>query len=424
MNHERPAICCQHAHRLHYGIIVLALIVVAVFSALGLARFGYTSILPAMQEGLHLSNTQVGELQTLNLIGYLLTVVFAGILASRFGPRIVISVSLLVVSLAMIFTGLFPTFGSACIGRFFAGVGGAGGNVPAMGLVSAWFGPRRRGLASGIAVAGSSVALIVTGPLIPAILNAFGSDGWRVSWYVLGALGLAACGLCTVFLRNRPQERGLIPLGENPAEIRQNSADNGTAVLRWGLVYKSRMLWRLAIIYFAFGFSYIIYSTFFIKHLVREGAFTIAAAGSLWMNIGIVSLVSGFIWGSISDRFGRRIALMGVFALQGIAFAVFGLSRELPAVYFSAALFGLTAWSIPALMAALAGDVFGPRLAPAALGLMTVIFGIGQAMGPYLAGALADATQSFAPAFVIAGAIALILGAGGSFMLQPAKNVS
>lgn len=407
------------APALHYGIIVLALIVLAVFSALGLARFGYTSILPAMQEGLHLSNTQAGELQTLNLIGYLLAVVFAGVLATRYGPRIVISVSLLIVSLAMIFTGLIPTFGSTCIGRFFAGVGGAGSNVPAMGLVSAWFGARRRGLASGIAVAGSSVALILTGPLIPAILNAGGSDGWRISWYVLGAMGLAVCGLCALFLRNLPQEKGLTPLGDSQGDTQLSTSDNA---LRWGLVYKSWMVWQLAAIYFAFGFSYVIYATFFIKHLVQEDAFTVAAAGALWMTIGIVSLVSGLIWGSVSDRFGRRIALMGVFALQGMAFTIFGLSNTLTAVYLSATLFALTAWSIPALMAALAGDVFGPRLAPAALGLMTVVFGIGQAIGPYVAGALADTTQSFSPAFVIAGGIALILGAGGSFVMRTEKT--
>ena len=157
--------------RLHYGIIVLALIVLAVFSALGLARFGYTSILPAMQQGLGLTNTQTGQLQTLNLLGYLLAVVPAGLLAARFGPRVVIAVSLLVVSLAMVLTGLVPAFGSACVGRFLAGVGGAGGNIPAMGLVSAWFGARRRGLASGIGVTGSSLALIVTGPLVPAIIS-------------------------------------------------------------------------------------------------------------------------------------------------------------------------------------------------------------------------------------------------------------
>lgn len=411
----------KKAPGLHYCFVVLSLVVLAVFSSLGLARFGYTSILPAMQENLQLSNTQTGELQTLNLLGYLLTVVFAGVLAARYGPRVVISISLLVVSLAMVFTGLFPTFTSACIGRFFAGVGGAGGNVPAMGLISAWFGPRRRGLASGIAVAGSSVGLTVTGPLIPATLEAFGTEGWRISWYVLGAMGFGVFILCASFLRNHPQQKGLSPFGGEDARTEQNSSEKNTA-LRWRLVYKSRILWQLASIYFAFGLSYIIYSTFFVKHLVREGSFTAAEAGALWMKIGILSLASGFIWGSVSDRFGRRIALAGVFALQGIAFVLFGLSNATIAIYFSATLFALTAWSIPALMAALAGDVFGPRLAPAALGLMTVVFGIGQAMGPYLAGKIADATLSFAPAFILAGMVAMIFGTGGSLMLRLATN--
>jgi MFS family permease len=354
----------------------------------------------------------------------LLTVVFAGMLAARYGPRVVISISLLIVSISMVLTGLVPVFGSACIARFFAGVGGAGGNVPSMGLVSAWFGTRRRGLASGIGVAGSSVGLIVTGPLIPAIINACGPDGWRISWYVLGALGLAACVLCALFLRNLPDEMGLKPLGDSESETILRSSENGATALNWGLVYKSRTLWQLAAIYFAFGFSYIIYSTFFVKHLVQEGAFTTVDAGSLWMKIGIVSLASGFIWGGVSDRFGRRLTLVWVFTLQGISFTMFGLSHDLTAIYFSSVLFAFTAWSIPALMAALAGDAFGRRLAPAALGLMTVIFGIGQAMGPYLAGVLADSTQSFSSAFVIAGAVALVLGAGGSLALRTTGGVT
>ena len=410
--------------RTHYGIIILALIVCSVFGSLGLARFGYTSILPAMQESLHLSNTQTGALQTLNLVGYLLTVVFAGMLAARFGPRIVIAISLLIVGLSMIVTGLVPSVGAACIGRFFAGVGGAGGNVPAMGLVSSWFGARRRGLASGIGVTGSSIGLIVTGPLIPAIMNQYGAEGWRVSWYVLGALTIAVCALCAVFLRNRPAEKGLKPVGENEAECLQHNEGKNAPALNWKLVWKSRLLWQLAAIYCAFGFSYIIYATFFVRHLVKDGGFTPGGAGTLWMQIGMVSMISGFIWGSVSDRWGRRAALLCVFTLQGISFAVFGLSRYAAAVYISSALFALTAWSIPALMAALAGDVFGARLAPAALGLMTIVFGVGQALGPYFAGAVADATQSFSAAFMTAGIVALVCGAGGTLLLQPSQGVT
>ncbi len=267
--------------RVHYGLVVLTMIVLAVFGGLGLARFGYTSILPAMQDGLKLTNTQTGELQSWNLIGYLLTVVFAGLLAARFGPRIVIAAALLIVAFAMMATGLVPTFQAAILGRFFAGVGGAGANVPAMGLVSAWFGPRRRGLAAGAAVAGSSVGLIVTGPLIPALLNQYGADGWRVSWVVLGMLTLAVFVLCLLFLRNRPEAMGLEPVGGASAAKSGTSAQKAASSLDWKLVYRSPVLWHLAAIYCAFGFAYIIYSTFFIKYLVKEGGLTAADAGAL-----------------------------------------------------------------------------------------------------------------------------------------------
>jgi MFS family permease len=403
---------------IHYGFVVLVLVILVVFSALGLARFGYTSILPAMQEAMQLSNTQTGALQSWNLLGYMLTVVVAGFLAARFRPRIVISFALLIVSVAMALTGLIPTFGAACVGRFLAGVGGAGSNVPAMALVSAWFGARRRGMATGVAAAGSSLGLMVTGPLVPAILQRGGAEGWRLSWYALAALALLVFVTVAIWLRNEPSEKGLRAVGESETERDANPVRAGVSSLNWGAVYRSGLLWKLAAIYFGFGFSYIIYSTFFVRYLTAEVGFSRAAAGALWLQIGLVSIVSGFLWGSVSDRWGRRAALLWVFGLQGTAFVLFGLSSNLGCVYGSVGLFAITAWSVPALMAALCGDLFGARLAPAALGLITMVFGCGQALGPYLAGMIADATRSFAPAFLLAGAVAFILGAGGSMTLH------
>jgi sugar phosphate permease len=260
---------------------------------------------------------------------------------------------------------------------------------------------------------------VLTGPLIPAILSRYGPEGWRVCWYVLGAVALGISVLCALLLRNRPDEQGLTPLGETEADRTRRGAGGRNPSFEWGQVWKSRALWHLAAVYFAFGFSYVIYATFFIRYLVGEGGFTAKDAGLLWLNVGLVSGLSGFLWGGISDRWGRRIALMGVFLLQGASFAAFGLGQAVPVLYLSASLFAITAWSVPALMAALAGDVFGAQLAPAALGLMTVVFGVGQAIGPILAGRIADSAHSFAPAFLMAGAVALLLGAGGSFLLRP-----
>jgi predicted MFS family arabinose efflux permease len=221
-----------------------------------------------------------------------------------------------------------------------------------------------------------------------------------------------------ICLRNDPSEKGLRALGESETERSTDPVRAVGSALNWGAVYRSGLLWKLAGIYFGFGFSYIIYSTFFVRYLTGEAGFSRTAAGALWLQIGLVSIVSGFLWGSVSDRWGRRAALLWVFGLQGTAFVLFGLGTNTACVYGSVTLFAITAWSVPALMAALCGDLFGSRLAPAALGLITMVFGCGQALGPYLAGMIADATRSFAPAFLLAGAVALIVGAGGSMTLH------
>ena len=76
-----------------------------------------------MQDSLRLSNVQTGTLQSWNLVGYLLTVVLAGMLSARYGPRVVIATSLLITALAMMLTGLFPWFENVRLGRFLTGVG-------------------------------------------------------------------------------------------------------------------------------------------------------------------------------------------------------------------------------------------------------------------------------------------------------------
>jgi len=141
------------------------------------------------------------------------------------------------------------------------------------------------------------------------------------------------------------------------------------------------------------------------------------------MTMGWVSLVCGLLWGTVSDLIGRRRALIIVFLIHAAAFSLFALWRTPSGFTLSAVLFGLSAWSIPAIMAAACGDVLGPRLAPAALGLITLLFGIGQAVAPSIAGAMADASGSFVTALLLAAGVAL-LGAVGAFLLRPASAVS
>jgi len=404
------------SRRFHYGWVVLVVGTLVVFGSLGLARFGYSVVLPSMQVGLGMDNTQAGGLATANLVGYLALSVIGGALAARYGPRAVITAGLTVVGVSLLLTGLANGFYAAATWRALAGIGSGASNVPVMGLMAAWFAPRRRGLAAGIAVAGSSIALILLGPFVPRILAAYGENGWRVCWWLFGGVTLLLALMAFLFLRNRPSELGLNPLG---ADAGAPTPARRAAALEWGRVYRSPLVWHVGLVYVAFGFSYIIYMTFFVKCLITEGGYTQEAAGGLFMTMGWFSLFCGLIWGTVSDVIGRRWALVIVYLIQATAFGLFALWPAPAGFTLSAILFGLTAWSIPAIMAALCGDLLGPRLAPAGLGFITLLFGVGQALGPRVAGAMADGAGSFFPALLLAAGVA-VLGALGAALLRKA----
>jgi MFS family permease len=267
-----------------------------------------------------------------------------------------------------------------------------------------------------------------------------------MSWFIFGGITLAVAILGGALLRNHPSEKGLTAIGaaqNTPAPSKRPAGLDTLATrpagldtlatrpaglekqatrppgLQWGRVYRSFAVWHLGLVYVSFGFSYMIYMTFFAKRLIAEGGYTSAEAGGLFMAMGWVSILCGPIWGTVSDVIGRKGALIGVYLIHAVSFTLFGLSATSAGFTVSAILFGLSAWSIPAIMSAACGDMLGPRLAPAALGFITLFFGVGQALGPSVAGAMADAFGTFGPAYLLAAAVAL-LGAAAASLLRPA----
>lgn len=409
------------ARPFHYGFVVLGMSFLVVTGALGFARFGYTMILPFMKTGLELNYTETGLLATGNFVGYLSFALIGGVLAAKYGARVIIGLGMAVAGAAMFFTGLAPGFALALVGRVVTGAGSGASNVPAMGLISSWFGPSRRGMAAGVVTGGSGFGLVIGGPLIPFIVSSYNPGGWRFAWYYLGGLTFLLGVLGYLYLRNRPAEKGLTAIGLAPARV--YGLAESQAPGNWRAIYRSPALWQLGLAFWLYGFSYVIYTTFFAAYLTQEVGLKPGTAGSIWALVGILSLGSGVIWGGLSDWLGRKYGLLIAFLLQALSFAFFSLSGDNLHVYGSAILFGITAWSIPAIIGASAGDYLGPRLAPAALGLMTLFTGFGQGVGPAVGGLMADASHSFTPAFA-AAAVAALLGAATSLLLKPPASPS
>ena len=383
----------------HYGWIIVAAGLLTSFACLGLGRLALGMLLPSMGAALALTYDQMGWISTANFVGYLVAVVGAARLVRRLGSRRVVAAGLATIAVSMMLIARADGFLAILALYLLTGLGTGAANVPIMALVTPWFGRRMRGRAAGIMVSGSGLGIVFAGATVPAINAALGADGWRVNWLVLGMVVLAAAATVLTVVRNHPGRLGLEPLERPLGRTRQPAAPIATPVTRRS---PSRVLAHLGAIYFLFGFTYVIYATFIVTALVKEHGFSEAAAGRAWAWAGLLSLCSGPGFGALSDRFGRRVGLGTVFALQTTAYLL--AAAPLPDVflYVSLVVYGLVAWAVPGIMAAAVGDQVGPERAAGALGLITLCFGVGQIAGPALAGKLADLAGSFAPGFTLA----------------------
>ena len=398
----------------HYAWVIAFTGTLVVVLSHGFGRMSYSVILPSMKEGLLLDYTQVGLIATGNFIGYLCLAVIGGFLAARFGVRKVAFVSLLIMGVSLFLTGFAESFGFAFFMRLITGMGNGASYVPMMALPAAWFVARKRGFATGIVAAGIGIGLSISGLILPYFITTHGSAGWRYAWHVMGAIVFVLSFVCYAFLRDHPKEKGLLPYGGGE-EIK--AGPKVTLFSAWKDVAGEKEIWKLGAVYFMYGFSYIIYLTFFVAFLSKEMGLSPKSAGGIFALLGFFSIFCGVAWGGISDVLGRRYGAMLAYLTLALSYVIMVFWKTPVGFYLSAVIFGITAFSIPAIMAAAAGDAVGGRLAPAGLGFITLFFGIGQAFGPYVAGIIKDTTGTFTNAFLLSALVSLV-GAAGSLVLR------
>ena len=311
-------------------------------------------------------------------------------LATRFGPKKIVITSLLGGSLSMFFMNRSSAFLPLLFFAFAMGAGGAGSHISITTLPMAWFEEKRLGGAVGIVTGGTGLGIIVTGLLLPYLLSQSGQEAWRQCWFLLALItfGVAVAGW--ILLKEKPSQA--ISLAPSPNEDTKFPPSK-----RGG---QKLTLKAIVIIYFIFGFSYNIYATYFVAYMVEEVRLAEKTAGDIWAIFGWMCMLSGLIWGFLSDRLGRQKALLW-------NNAVISLSVLIPLLFhwpffmgFSAFLFGGTFLGMVTVIAAAIGDQAGEKRA-FVYGLVTLIHGTGQFLGTTSGGYLKDAAGTFQlPLFV------------------------
>jgi predicted MFS family arabinose efflux permease len=350
---------------------------VAMASAMGVGRFAYTPILPAMMEGAGLTPTQAGSIASANFLGYLVGAILATTpqaCAARPATVVLMLAVSAATGAAMAVVSSLTAFAAV---RFVSGLASAFVFVGVSAVVVQALLRRGRTGLTWILYAGVGVGIATSSALVALALARFGD--WRAPWLATAAASALACAIVALLLPRDP-----------PAAAGQATERDG------------RPVWPIVVAYGLWGFGYVITATFLVA-LVRE-----AGTGSetlTWMMVGLAAAPSVPVWGHIGTRFGLGRALAMAFLIEAAAVA---LSAVAPgAALAAAALFGGTFMGITALALGAARQSAGgdPRRI---LGLMTIAMSVGQLVGPPFAGMLRERAGSYLlPSLAAAGALAL-----------------
>lgn len=258
------------------------------------------------------------------VLGYALCQVPGGWAGDRFGPRGILTFAIVLWSALTALTALAPRLpfrdwvgvaGSFIIVRFLVGVGEAAAFPNSNKIVAFWMGSARRGVGNSIFISGVGVGGTCTPLLIAWIMQRW---GWRMSFYLCGALGLliAACWhrLATSHPEQHPrvnaEELSIIRASQMPSErLTEPRPEDGKSV-PWGKLLTSRSAWGLMFSYFCEAYPNYIYYTWFFLYLVRVRGMTVKQGGAWGTAPFIAILLLAPLGGWFSDfaaaRFGKR----------------------------------------------------------------------------------------------------------------------
>lgn len=341
---------------------------------------------------------------------------FMGRAMERFGPVPVMQTGVLASGLGLLLAsqasslwqfylslGLLVGFGSVCLGYTGHGL-----------FLPAWF-SRKRGLALSLAFAGVGAGSVA---LLPLMQHLIAKDGWRWTCAVFGVLILVVLLPLNFLVRRRPSDLGLQADGDSAASVAaarargDNIVDAAWTNTEWtlSLAIRTPRFWWIALGYSCGLYSWYAVQVHQTRYLLEVGFDPITAGWAL----GFVSLAGipgqiGLGW--LSDRIGREI----VWAIGCTGFVVcyltlLGLSA-LPGPLLLALMVlaqGAVGYGITAVFGAIPADVFeSPHYGPI-FGTLSLTAITGGALGPWVTGAIHDATGSYAPAFWLAIVVTVV----------------
>ena len=373
----------------------------------------FNTVLPAIRDALSLTDTSVGLIATLFNLAFAVFVPIGGWMGDRFSRKWVVTISVLLFSVATMFTGMAGTFLMLVVLRSIATGGGEALFGPSNYSILAQYHTDTRARAMSIHQTAYYIGVILAGWLAGLIADKI---GWEYSFFVFGGFGLIWGVLMIFRLNNKPVETAA------PSDPSVNSSEVEKSAKPGFLDGFKAVFTTPTALTLTLGFSGLIfvitgYMTWVPAYLQEEFGQTQAQAGfnsMFWTYVA--AFVGVLLAGSLSDKFAvkdnkYRMWLQALGLLLGAVFLFFmGGDRSLTIVYICFAGWGFFRAFFDANTYAVLYDVTPPRLHASCASVMGMTgFAIGS-LAPVILGSLKQSLGSLSTTFTILAVIWVVCG--------------
>lgn len=270
-----------------------------------------------------IDNAHLGWVFSAFLLGYAAFQIPGGVLVDRFGPRRILTLSVLWWGVFTALTAVVPSgipgaLAALVLTRFLLGAGEATMYPATNQFVERWFPVGERGRANGIIFGGVGLGSSFAPPLVTALILKF---GWRASFWICGAIGIVAGLIWYVVARDSPERHPAVSSGELttilsqredrprpsppiPSRSGDHSADKHR--IPWARILRSREVFGLTISYFSFGYIAWIFFSWFYIYLVQVRRLNLRTT-ALYSMLPFIAMALGSVGGGVvSDWIARR----------------------------------------------------------------------------------------------------------------------
>lgn len=381
---------------LPYRWVILAMMV-SCFVFTFLVRFTWPPLIPVVVPVLGMQMTQAGAYMSAFYLGYIITQIPAGILADRFGVRVILALSLIIEGISTFGMGYITTYDTGFTLRVITGLGaGAVYSACARSLME-WFPARERGTAFGIMLAAPSAGIVLSSIIVPPLNKAV---GWTGAFQAVGAATIVVGILIFLLVRSTEEVKG-----------------GGSMFGGFTVIFGSRDLILTALAGFCLMWVELGTATWAFAHIKKLGySLGAAGAGSVMMFYGIGGILSPLISGYVSDKIGnRKWLLIGALLIIAPMTVVFGYQTDLSMLRIVGFLFGFCSYFANPHLTILISEFAGKEWAATANGASNVVFQTASMIGPAIMGWSIDLSGSFSIVWWVMAAGPLV----GILMMLP-----